>query len=74
MAERYEHRLDKAGRCKRCALTPAHAKYCPPGFWMTKAEKQEWDAVPFDDARYVRWNELERRFRERPMGRARPRG
>lgn len=65
---RHEHRqLNKHGQCRRCGLTPAHTKFCPPGFWMTKAERAEWDAVPRDErgSQYPKYDALERKFRER---------
>ena len=43
---RADHRLDAHGVCRRCALTPAHAEECPPGFWMTELESRAWYELP----------------------------
>lgn len=47
---RADHRLDKDKRtCRRCGLTKFDASYCPPGFWMTKAEAKAWYAAADKD-------------------------
>lgn len=45
-ASRTEHpSFDKNGGCTRCGLPNRAGKHCPPGFWMTRAEQREWDAL-----------------------------
>jgi hypothetical protein len=50
---RGEHRFQKDGSCRRCGLmrharqaTGSPSSYggpqCPPGYWMKKAELEEW--------------------------------
>lgn len=67
--KRHEHRLAGQGpRCTRCGLMRSGSNpYCPAGFWMTKAEHAEWDAVPRDEkgSQYAKYAELERKFRAR---------
>lgn len=67
--KRYEHRLAGQGpRCTRCGLMRSGANpYCPPGFWMTAEEHQEWAAVPREEkgSQYPKYAELEKKFRER---------
>lgn len=61
---RYEHRrLNEHGQCVRCGLGPNLARFCPPGFWMTKAEWAEWEAVVRDGSQYEKYASLERKWR-----------
>lgn len=45
------HKLKPGGfRCTRCAINTkttsgVNVKYCPPGFWMSKAQHKQWDAA-----------------------------
>lgn len=51
--------------CKRCGLSKHHGKYCPVGFWASKAQHKELDAAaapPTYDEHTRRINELSKKW------------